>query len=78
MAEIKRCICGHLMTAAEWKHQWVCHRCGRTKPLWDLNAEALGLTDRHKLAADVYDALLKLGWSMDAAVAFLESIPDCE
>jgi hypothetical protein len=21
------------MTKAEWKHQWVCHRCGRTKPI---------------------------------------------
>ena len=78
MGEIKRCVCGHLMTAATWKHQWVCHRCGRTKPYGDLSAEALGLMDRHKLASDVYDALRDLGWSMDAAVAFLESIPDCE
>lgn len=33
MAESKKCVCGNEMTAVEWKHQWVCHRCGRTKPL---------------------------------------------
>jgi hypothetical protein len=29
----KTCVCGNDMTKAEWKHQWVCHRCGRTKPI---------------------------------------------
>ena len=38
---IKKCICGHEMTKAEWKHQWVCHRCGRTQFIYDdiTNAE---------------------------------------
>lgn len=27
----KSCVCGHEMTKHEWKNQWVCHRCGRTK-----------------------------------------------
>ena len=30
---MKNCICGHEMTKAEWKNQWVCHRCGRTKSI---------------------------------------------
>ena len=44
------------MTAADWKHQWVCHQCGRTKPLHELE-----LVDRLKCAGDIYDALLELG-----------------
>lgn len=28
---MKKCVCGNEMTAHEWKNQWVCHRCGRTK-----------------------------------------------
>ncbi len=35
MTDTKNCVCGHPMTAHEWKHQWVCHRCGRTAPLVD-------------------------------------------
>lgn len=30
---MEKCVCGHEMTKAEWKNQWVCHRCGRTKPI---------------------------------------------
>lgn len=30
---MKKCVCGEEMTLAEWKNQWVCHRCGRTKPM---------------------------------------------
>lgn len=30
---MKKCVCGEEMTPAEWKNQWVCHRCGRTKPM---------------------------------------------
>ena len=29
----KTCVCGHPMTRHDWKNQWVCHRCGRTKPI---------------------------------------------
>lgn len=29
----KTCVCGNDMTKEEWKHQWVCHHCGRTKPI---------------------------------------------
>lgn len=38
---MKKCVCGHEMTKAEWKNQWVCHRCGRTKPINVSNAEYL-------------------------------------
>lgn len=30
---MKTCVCGHEMTKAEWKAQYICHRCGRTKPI---------------------------------------------
>ena len=30
---MKKCVCGHEMTAHAWKNQWVCHRCGRTRVL---------------------------------------------
>lgn len=29
----KKCVCGHEMTRHDWKHEWVCHRCGRKKPI---------------------------------------------
>lgn len=29
----KTCACGNNMIKEEWKHQWVCHCCGRTKPI---------------------------------------------
>ena len=31
---MKKCVCGNEMTPADWKNQWVCHRCGRTKPIF--------------------------------------------
>lgn len=71
--EQKACICGGYMIAAEWKNQWVCHRCGRTKPLREIE-----LVRRAKYAGDVYDALLELGWDADTAASFLDSIPDAE
>ena len=39
MEEQKKCVYGHPMTAAEWKNQWVCHRCGRTKILHESEFE---------------------------------------
>lgn len=37
------CVCGREMTRHDWKNQWVCHRCGRTKPIVEnfTNAERL-------------------------------------
>ena len=32
-SDMKKCVCGHKMTKHEWKNQWVCHRCGRTKSI---------------------------------------------
>lgn len=29
----KKCVCGNEMTRHDWKHEWVCHRCGRKKPI---------------------------------------------
>lgn len=73
MDQQKTCVCGHPMTATEWKNQWVCHRCGRTKPLHKIE-----LVRRVKYAGDVYDALLELGWDANTAASFLNSIPDAE
>ena len=45
---MKKCVCGNQMTKACWKRQWVCHRCGRTKPLYggETNAEHIrNMTD---------------------------------
>ena len=74
MDQKKTCVCGHPMTAAEWKNQWVCHRCGRTKPLHKTTTIVL----RVKYARDVFEALLELGWDADTAASFLDSIPDAK
>ena len=29
----KKCICGNEMTREDWKKEWVCHRCGRKRPI---------------------------------------------
>lgn len=29
----KKCVCGNEMTREDWKHEWVCHRCGRKRPV---------------------------------------------
>ena len=52
MDEQKTCVCGHPMTAHEWKNQWVCHRCGRTKPLkkWETNADRIRAMSDEELA----------------------------
>lgn len=70
-ARRKKCVCGNLMTAVEWKNQWVCLRCGRTKLLHEIE-----IASRLKFAGDVYDALLELGWDADTAASFLDRIPD--
>lgn len=36
---MKKCICKNEMTAHEYKNQWVCHRCGRTEPIFDDSCE---------------------------------------
>lgn len=28
---MKMCVCGSPMTFHEWKNEWVCHECGRTR-----------------------------------------------
>lgn len=34
-SNVVKCFCGNEMTRKDWKHQWVCHKCGRTKPLYE-------------------------------------------
>lgn len=59
------------MTAAEWKNQWVCHRCGRTSSLHKI-------ARRIVYAEDIYKALLELGWEADTAKLLLDNLPDAE
>lgn len=73
MDQKKVCVCGHPMTATEWKNQWVCHRCGRTRPLYEIE-----IVRCVKYAEDIYNALLELGWDAGAATTFLDNIPDAE
>lgn len=49
---MKKCVCGNEMTRHDWKNQWVCHRCGRTKPIKETmtNAERIRSMDNEDLA----------------------------
>lgn len=49
---MKKCVCGHEMTRHDWKNQWVCHRCGRTKLIKETmtNAERIRSMDNEELA----------------------------
>ena len=39
----KKCVCGNEMTREDWKHEWVCHRCGeQDEGLWRLLGRAEG------------------------------------
>lgn len=35
---MERCVCGTTMVKHEWKNQYVCHVCGRTKLIDDSHA----------------------------------------
>ena len=49
---MNKCGCGHDMTFHEWKHQWVCHRCGRTKSIRvQTNADRIRAMSDEELAA---------------------------
>jgi hypothetical protein len=49
---MKKCVCGHEMTRHDWKHQWVCHRCGRTQHIKETmtNAERIRSMGNEELA----------------------------
>ena len=36
----KKCVCGRDMVLRDWKCQWVCTRCGKTKPVADVPTNA--------------------------------------
>lgn len=29
----KKCVCGNKMTKREYTYEWVCHKCGRKRPM---------------------------------------------
>ena len=76
----KKCICGHPMTAAEWKNQWVCHRCGRTKPLKNTmtNEEYIKSMDTEDLAEWLVQKTMyqESAWSEPSYYNFLTSCDD--
>lgn len=39
-SNVVKCFCGYEMTRKDWKHQWVCHKCGRTKPIYECMTNA--------------------------------------
>lgn len=47
---MEKCICGHEMTKASWKNEWVCHRCGRTEPIYISVAEHIRSMGNDELA----------------------------
>lgn len=59
---MKKCVCGHEMTRHNWKHQWVCHRCGRTKVIDtpQTNADRI-CANKHELATTLH--AVKLGYA---------------
>ena len=56
------CVCGREMTRHDWKNQFVCHRCGRTRPIKDrwTNAELLGHLLRSNEAEELLDVLAEV------------------
>ena len=46
------CVCKHEMARHDWKNQWVCHRCGRTKPIaqTQTNADRIRAMNDEELA----------------------------
>lgn len=63
---MKKCVCGEEMTPADWKNQWVCHRCGRTKPMSTTltNADRIRAMDDVELAEFLYQVGYDNGWGM--------------
>lgn len=55
------CVCNHKMTRHDWKHQWVCHRCGRTKPIEKLQTNA----DRIRAMSDEELAWELMTWRLE-------------
>ena len=35
-----KCVCGNEMNRKDWKSQWVCNKCGRTKPIYECMTNA--------------------------------------
>ena len=64
---MKKCVCGEEMTPAEWKNQWVCHRCGRTKPMRTTvtNADRIRSMSDEELAEFLYQVGYDNGWGLE-------------
>ena len=76
-----KCFCGNEMTRKDWKHQWVCHKCGRTKPLY----ESMTNADRIRSMSDEELAIFLSDYAYDndendmcTVLAWLESEAGCE
>lgn len=68
-ASMKNCVCGHEMTAHDWKNQWVCHRCGRTRPL------KVGVTNADRIRAMSDEELAELLYGIDGR--YCHNDPEC-
>ena len=56
---MKKCVCGCEMTKHDWKNQWVCHRCGRTKSIEVFTTNA----DRIRAMSDEELGLFLAEWA---------------
>lgn len=68
-----KCFCGNEMTRKDWKHQWVCHKCGRTKPLY----ESMTNADRIRSMSDEELAEFFLKVSIVYAESCMTGESDC-
>ena len=65
------CVCNHEMTKHEYKNKWVCHRCGRSKPI------VIQLTNREKMIEllEENDAEGLLDWLQEE---FKDGVPNAD
>jgi hypothetical protein len=73
---MKKCICGTQMTCHEYKNQWVCHRCGRTRPIFDYSKWVIE-ENSCVIKCPVCSYRLELCYPDGTEVRYLPHCPDC-
>ena len=75
----KTCVCGNDMVKAEWKHQWVCHRCGRTEPIGikQTNADRIRAKSDEELAEFIKNLRFKNGDCPNDTKCKMRNCYDC-
>lgn len=75
-----KCFCGNEMTRKDWKHQWVCHKCGRMKPIYEsmTNADRIRSMGDEELAYFLCYAKREFPLDGEWMVEWLKSEIGCE